>query len=297
MAKKQEVKRIVKFNKQKVGDMAKRVPSVGRMQLWKFLMGSRMGNCFKINLIAVVAFIPVIYVLVNLLTLNLTANGNLPYTSFIGVGFPVVIDVMERAFVTSQELLLKWGVYLLPCALFLSCFLVTPAIYCARNLIWSEGHFHFKAIFRAFKFNWLNSLIISFITGAFAFGIAYAIYFIRDSLFYSGTTFLNVSAIILLALVGLYLLITTLYAISISVTYKENILLVYRDAIVLTAKIALQNVVILIAVVAPVVLMAFLVNTMFMFLVLMVFLFIGFSFMILTWEVFAQYVFDLINQR
>ncbi|MEG2116269.1 MAG: hypothetical protein RRZ69_01140, partial [Clostridia bacterium] len=208
MAKKQEVVRIVKFNKQKVGDMARRSPSVTRPQLWKFLMGSRMGNCFKINLLAVVAFIPVILALVNIFSSNVNANGNLPYTSFLGAGYPVVVDVLERAFVTSQEIFLKWGVYVLPAAMFISCFLVTAALYAARNLIWSEGFFHAKSILTAFKFNWANGLIISFITGLLTFGGAYAIYFIKSSLFYNGANLWNISAIVALAIFGLFALVT-----------------------------------------------------------------------------------------
>ncbi|MEG2001595.1 MAG: hypothetical protein RR107_00710 [Clostridia bacterium] len=292
---KQQAPRIVKFQKQKVGDMARRSPTVSRPQLWKFLMGSRMGNCFKINLLAVVAFIPVIFALVSIFSLNINANGNLPYTSFLGAGFPVVVDVMERAFVTSQEIFLKWAVYILPSAMFVSCFLIIPALYAARNLLWSEGHFHAKAILSAFKFNWLNGLIIAFVVGIVTFGGAYAIYFIRNSLFYNGANFGNIASIVALALFGVFALITTLYAMSISMTYKESILLVYRDAVVLTVRIALQNIVIIVLVLAPIILMGFLMSTMFVAFMFTLFLFIGFSFMILTWEDFAQYVFDIID--
>ncbi len=287
-------RKLVHFEKQKVGDLAKREPTVGRFQLWKYLMGTRMTQAFKINIAAVLCFAPLIFVLVQMLGANLTVNNSLPFTSFIGVGYPVVVDAVEKAFVSSQEAFLFWGVYLAPPALFLSLFLSVSARYAVRNYIFTEGKFHFKSLFKAFKFNALNSLVISAITAVVSFGVLYAVYYLRGLFFYSPSIVLPVIYSVLLGIFTLLFVIITFYTMTIAETYKQNVFLSYADGIKLTFKILLQNVVFAIVALVPPVIVYLSIGSMLFAFVFTLYLFLGLVFTMLTWQIFAHYVFDLV---
>ena len=287
----------IQFEKQKIGDMAKRQNTVGRFQLWKFLMFSRFGNNFKINVLGFLGLAPILYVLFNMVTLNLSSAASLPFTSFVGVGYPLVTDSLESAFVASQQIFLNFGVFMLPLAVFLSMFLTVPAQYAARNYIWSEGYFHFKHIGKAFKLNGLRRLVIGFITALITLLVTYLIYLLRNAIFFEGYSFVIILAIAGIAILSVFSILVTLYVMSISMTYKSTLIGAYLDAVKLTFKVLVQNLVMLVPTLFPVVLVYLTLTFMSMLLPLVftAIIFMGISWMFITWESYAQFVFGLIE--
>ena len=288
---------VIKFNKQKVGDMAKRQTEVGRIQLWKFLTFSRFGNNFKINLLALLGLAPIVYILYAMFSENFAAVANLPFTSFVGVGYPLVTDSLESAFVASQAIFMNYAVFMLPIAVFISMILTIPAQYAARNFVWSEGFFHFNHIFKSFKLNIVNRTFIGVLSALITLFATYMIYLIKNSLFYNGYSFLTILAIIGIAIFCVLAVLVTLYAMSISMTYKSSIVAVYSDAVGLTIKVLVQNLFVLIPVVFPIVLIYGIIAFVPMLLPIAftAIMFIGVSWIFITWEVYAQYVFGLVE--
>lgn len=289
---------LVKFHKQKVGDMAKRLPtSEGRFGLWKFLFSQGMSSMFQMNVSAFVCFLPVIAV-IYLYAMGVTSiSSSLPFTSFVGVGYPSVVDASAKAFNATQELFLRFGVLLFPAALFLSLYLSQSVQYAMRNFVWTEGHFAFKTLFRSFRFNWKQPIAISLITSLFAMGLMYLVYLFRAYLFANGWNFVAVLIIIGLCALALFVAMITMYAYSISLTYREGLFYIYRDACVLTVRLIVTNLMISVAVLLPLILVAALLKTSLITFIIMMIFFIGFAYMLLTWTVYSQYVFDLATNK
>lgn len=289
---------LVYFHKQKVGDMAKRLPTAeGRWGLWKYLFAQGMTGMFQLNVSAFICFLPVIVVAYLFAMGSMSISSSLPFTSFIGAGYPAVVDAAEKAFTSTQELFFEFGVLLMPCALFISLYLSQSVQYAMRNFVWTEGHFKFKTLFKSFKFNWKQPIFISLITSVIAMGIFYLVYLLRAYLYLHGWNVWAVLMVIGIAAVALFVVMITMYAYSISITYKESLLAVYYDAVFLSIRLFVTNILVEIAVLAPIALVALLTSTAFGMLVIMAMVFIGFSYMLLTWAVYSQYVFDLATNK
>ena len=256
-----------------------------------------MTSMFQINVSAFLCFLPVIAVIYLYV---LSANGvssSLPFTSFVGAGYPSVVDASAKAFDLTQKLFMRFGVFFLPLAIFVSTYLSQTVQYAMRNFVWTEGHFSFKTLFKAFKFNWKQPIFISLLTAVFSMGVMFLVYLFRNYLYVNGWNVWAVLIVIGLALVSLFFVIVTMYAYSISITYREGIFAVYRDAVVLTVRLIVTNLFITLAVLLPIGLLFALMNTAFASIVLMVIIFIGFAYMLLTWTVYSQYVFDLATNK
>ncbi len=289
---------LVYFHKQKVGDMAKRLPTAeGRWGLWKYLFSQGMTGMFQLNVCAFICFLPVIAVVYLYAMSSISISSSLPFTSYIGAGYPAVVDAAAKAFALTQELFMQFGVLLFPAALFLSMYLSLTVQYAMRNFVWTEGHFKFKTLFKAFKFNWKQPILISLVTSVIAMGLTYAVYHLRNYLYLNGWNVWAVLIVVGLAAIALFVVIVTMYAYSISLTYKESIWAIYYDSVLLTVRLLVTNILIAIAVLAPIGLVIGLMQTSFGLLVMMLMLFIGFAYMLLTWTVYSQYVFDLATNK
>lgn len=289
---------LVYFHKQKVGDMAKRLPTAeGRWGLWKYLFAQGMNGMFQLNVCAFICFLPLIAVVYLYAMSAVSISSSLPFTSFIGAGYPAVVDAAAKAFALTQEIFMQFGVLLLPCALFISMYLSLTVQYAMRNFVWTEGHFKFKTLFKAFKFNWKQPIFISLITSIIAMGEMYLIYLFRNYLYLNGWNFWAVLIVVGLAAVALFVVIVTMYAYSISITYKESLFAIYYDAVLLTVRLFITNILIAVAVLAPIGIVIGLLQTSLGLLVMMLMLFIGFAYMLLTWTVYSQYVFDLATNK
>lgn len=293
MKEKQTAVRPVKFYKQKVGDLAKRIPTVeSRFALWKGLMFDKMNNSIKINLVAMICFLPIIVIITVMANSFNAVSNSLPFSSYIGVGYPTIIDATSKAFAETQGVLLRAGVFTMPIALFISLVLGISALYATRNFVWTEGDFRLKTLIRAYKFNF-QSVLIALLVSLVFMGYMYVIYLFRGMLFSDGWTFLSVLALIGIIAVGVVLLMVAMYAFSISITYKENVFLVFRDAFVLTFKAFFLNLMMTIATLLPVGLILLTSGSFLFSLVLIAGLFIGFTYVLTVWTVYSQYVFDV----
>ncbi|MBR6692783.1 MAG: hypothetical protein IKL61_02405 [Clostridia bacterium] len=293
MKEKQTAVRPVKFYKQKVGDLAKRLPTVeNRFALWKGLMFDKANNSIKLNLVALVCFLPIIAIAVVMANSFNTVSNSLPFSSFIGVGYPTIIDATSKAFTETQGVLLRAGVFTLPVALFISLVLGISVLYATRNFVWTEGDFKFKTLIKAYKFN-LQSILIALIVSLVFMGYMYVIYLFRGMLFSDGWTFLTVLALLGIVAVGVILLMVAMYSFSISITYKENVFLVFRDAFVLTFKAFFLNLMITVATFAPIAILILTAGSFLSTLCMMICLFIGGTYLLTVWTVYSQYVFDV----
>lgn len=282
----------VKFRKQKKGDLKKRTLGNNFIDHLKKMFRDDFSGLFRINLVMVFCALPLIYILFNYVT-NLLAFGiSLPYSSFLGAGYPLITDVSAISFESSQAAFMKFIVIALPAALFITLYLLQMAHYETRNFIWSDGTFKFKRMFKTFKFNAISRIWPSLITAAGTMGFAYLLYLLRGSAYLSGWGFVQIIEAVLLGAGAALFYIISLFALSINMTYKENIFAVYYDAIILTFKYFVRNLLIFIIISVPAIIICLLLTSQLVLLMLLVFVFAGFIFMGLCWESYVQAVFS-----
>ncbi len=281
---------------QKSKDLLKRVPTMGRTALFKKLMIGGLSDVVKINLASIIALFPVIYFLVQIFTQFSTIQSNLPYSSFFGAGYPAVVESAEIAFVATQEVIKSYFL-MLPLAITLSLFLLISTGYQVRNFIYTEGFFKFKTFFKAFKFNWLNGLVLAVIGGALSFGGIYMVYTLRSILFYGGLSFVNVLYCALFGVLAFIVLCVLFYAYSLTLTYKGTFAGVLRDSFYLTFRFPLPNFVIMLATLAPFAIIALAPAGIFFSLIIMAFALVGITYMQLVFSVYSQFMFDRVTGK
>ncbi len=275
------------------GDCERRSVPKSRYQLCKDLMTGHIKEVFKINILMLLFFLPLLIVIF-LSVINAETNSMLyPFGTNLGVGYPAVPDLQG----TSQWLAFQNGMrtgIMIALASIVASVGLAGGMYAVRNLIWTEGVFIAKDFWRGVKLNYVNAL-----QAALFFCAAYLL----------TTTAINVSELniamqegnvalwrtsqvvswILLAIASMM----TLWMIALGVTYKTNLFNLLKNSFLLMVGTLPQTV--FFGAIAILPFAAFLlgaVNSLFTSFALMMMTLISFAFSLLVWLSFAQWVFD-----
>lgn len=275
------------------GEGTRRSSSKSRYQACKDLLKEHLKELSIINLLMLIFFIPLIVVLT---VSYIYSRGNAilyPFGANLGIGYPAMPDLQG----TSEWLSFQSGLYTCLGVLFASIIAsvgLAGGMYAIRNLIWTEGRFVVKDFWRGVKLNYKNALqaALFFCTALLLtlttinvseFSIAMgtgSVVWLRIS---------QVSCYVLLAVAALM----TLWMIAFSVTYKANFLELFKNSFLLMIGTIFQTVFFALIALLPFAL--FLIGGFggFLSTIALTLLFlISFSFSLLVWLSFTQWVFD-----
>lgn len=267
--------------------------SKSRYQVCKDILKEHLKEVSIINVLILLFFIPLIIVL----TIGyIYAQGNsvlYPFGSNLGVGYPAMPDLQG----TSEWLSLQSGLYTCLGVLVASAVAsvgLAGGMYSIRNLIWTEGRFVVKDFWRGVKLNYKNALqtalffcIVLLLTIAEINVVDFNI-----AMGAGQVVWLRISQVVCYILLAVASLMS-LWMISFGVTYKTTFLGLLKNAFLLMVGTIFQTVFFAVIALLPFALFLFgefggLMNMIALTLMFLV----SFSFALLVWLSFTQWVFD-----
>ncbi len=145
------------IGKERSEDYARSTLPTSRWALFWDILKGRFGKLVLVNLFMVVTFLPVAAVIV-LRVLDIGANGAVgPYAGGLGVGYPVLPDLVGYAENIVFYSDLVWFGLLIPAAA-IAALGIAGGGYIIRNLIWTEGIFVANDFLRGIRRNYWNVL-------------------------------------------------------------------------------------------------------------------------------------------
>ncbi len=282
---------------QREGEPLSKAHAVGRFSLFGAILKGRFGRLMLVNSILLLSALPLILLLMYRYLAIDASELTGPYGAGLGVGYPVLPQIpglLEYNIFRSD--LFFFGMIIPAAAIFAVG--LSGAAYLCCNLIKTEGVYHFSDLKRGISQNFFPVL-----SGVLLF--TFLLFFVRTThtVLDWQVTMGTAQWVAILVKVFIYLLLSivlmvALWMISLGVGYKLGLWKLFKNAVVLTVGTFPQTVFFAALAGAPVLLL--LLGKGFFFVIAIVFFsLIGFSFCVLLWMSYSQWVFDkyLIPER
>ena len=280
--------------KERSEEYARSTLPTNRWQLFWDIFKGNFGKIVKVNLLTLIFFIPLIAVIV-IYSMLVQSNGIIyPFGANLGVGYPAVPGQAGL-----YELLSLQNNFLLFIGIAISSIIASVGLsggmYVVRNMVWTEGIFVSNDFWRGIKLNYKNALQTALFFCIMLFLSGTLIAFADFSLATGGLSkwqkiWMHVSRATSYLLI-VFSAMLTLWMIALGVNYKFKFFQMLKNAFLMTIGTLPQT--IFFGVIALLPFALFLINSSFMMVIaIFVGLLFGFSFALLVWLDFAQWVFD-----
>ncbi len=275
---------------EKSEDYARSTLPTNRWQAFFDILKGRLGKLCIINLLIIVFFAPILFLIVTRL-LYIVGSGTIyPFGSNLGVGYPAAPDltgVAESLMLTTD--LLFYGAFVL-CG-FIAAIGLAGGSYVIRNMIWTEGVFVAHDFWKGIGKNYVNALQATLLCTIFLFLTKYlcnlADYMIAIGV--GSVAWLTVAKVACYVVLA-FAIMVSLWILALGVSYKQGFWQIFSNAFILTAGTLPQSVFFCLCAALP--LAFFLLGDFFVSLGIVCVLLIGLSFALLVWFSFAQWTFD-----
>lgn len=259
-----------------------------RWGVFKDVFLGRIGAMAKVSLLTFLFTLPAIIWFVYSSLYSQADSVMTPYSSNLGLGYPVVIDAVEIG--QARDLMNTIRTFLISIPLVMFAGLgFAGAFQTLKRISWGEGVPVAPTFFKGIKDNWLQFMGIFLYLGTALFVLMYSIS--AYNAVYSMSGGLR-GAILALGIVQFVIALNLiLYMTTQTVTYKLGILGVLKNSMLFSIALLPQNLFFIALSLLPVVLVLLLPVSISMLLWILIAV-LGFSYMILIWTVFAHWVFD-----
>lgn len=246
-----------------------------------------------INVLVLLFFVPGIAVII-FRNVYIGSFGIIyPFNTNFGVGYPAVLGAvgLEESIILSSDLLFFSLLILMG---FIAAIGVSGGAYSVKKLIGSHGEFTVKGFFHGVKVSYFNTIIPVTLFLAFLFAAVvindWANYVIACGAAPAWPTVAKVCIIIATVVVGLI----SLWMTAVGVSYKVGVWQTVKNSFVLFTATPIQSIFFAAFALVPVWLLMIFNSGGFMYtLVLILCMFFGFSFILIVWMSYTQWVFDL----
>lgn len=267
-----------------------------RWQLFWDIFKGNFGKIVKVNLLMIIFFLPTIAILFINGVVGDSQGIFYPFSANLTIGYPAVPGQTGLA-----EMLTFQSNQILYIALIVSMAIASVGLsggmYVMRNMIWTEGIFVTNDFWRGVKLNYKNALqttlfftIVLTICGLLISGVELI------TAIQGGNVWLDISAGISYGMIGFALLIS-FWMIALGVNYKYTFWTMFRNAIIITIGALPQSLFFGAIALIPYALLYIPVELFILISLGIIFVF-GFSYTLLVWLDFAQWLFDkFINPR
>ena len=280
--------------KEKSEEYARSTLPTNRWQLFWDIFKGNFRKIFKINVLILVFFIPLIAVIIFGSLFSDTYGSILGFGVNIGVGYPAMpaLQGIAEFLILRIELLICFGIVL---SSFIAAVGLAGGMYVIRNMVWTEGIFVANDFWRGVKLNYKNAL-----QTALFFSLAYLI----------GKTFINVSEFMLasgtlengqaillrISQITSYLFIgiatmMSFWMLALGVNYEMKFKLLFKNSFLIGIGTFPQTIFFGAIALLPFLLFLIPVN-FFTALGVIIGILFSFAFTLLVWLDFAQWVFD-----
>lgn len=242
----------------------------------------------KISLLTFLFTLPAVAWLV-IMNIVLQVDAQLiPYSSNIGIGYPVVVDAALMGQYRTFMYNVQTYAILIP-LIMIAGIGFAGAFHVMKLLGWGEGVSVGGTFFQGIKRNWASFLWIFLYAGISLFVFMFCI------MAYGYLTEINTvvrAIMIALAVVQLVLMLCMLlYLCTQTVTYKLGFMGLVKNSLLFAIALFPQNVFFIALSLLPVIIIMFLPLQIGIFF-WMIFLFLGIAYIVLVWTVYSQWVYD-----
>lgn len=276
-------------------DCARKAPPKSRYQLFKDIFSGSFWNLVKINLLMLLFFLPLLFVVGRAVLLSISDGILFPFGANLGVGYPAMPPLQGASQMLAVDSWIQTG-GLIVLASIVAAVGLAGGMYAIRNVIWTEGKFVFKDFWRGIKLNFSDAL-----QAALFFTIVLLIAQMTSNLvefnIACGATgaarvWLRISQVLSYILLGISACMA-LWMIALGVNYKMSFFTLFKNSFLMTFGTFPQTV--FFGVVAMIPFIALLlvgVSEIFLGVALGAVTLFAFSYTLLVWLSFAQWVFD-----
>ena len=280
--------------KEKSEEYARSTLPTNRWQLFWDIFKGNFGKIVKANLLILLFFIPLLAVII-ISDMIMDANNIMyPFGANLGVGYPATPTLRG-----VPEMLVLQGELFSFIAILITSFIaavgLSGGMYVIRNMVWTEGIFVANDFWHGVKLNYKNALQAAlFFSLILTLGkslINFADFTLAvGSVSKTQTVFLKISQVTSWLLIILSAMMT-LWMVALGVNYKMTFMMLIRNSFIISIGTFPQTVFFGILALLPFVLLSFGVMLLTVIATILVLLF-GFSYALLVWLDFGQWVFD-----
>ncbi len=279
--------------KEKSEEYARSTLPTNRWQLFWDIFKGNFGKMVKINLLTVIFFVPLFAVLI-LCSLVSEAGGQIyPFGSNVGIGYPAfpALKGQAEALRLQNDFVLYLGILITSV---IAAVGLSGGMYVMRNMVWTEGIFVTNDFWRGVKLNFKNALQTALLFS----GVLFACGMMLDASALALATSVSKTQRVLLYIsqgtswaIIVFALMISLWMIALGVNYEMKFFTLLRNAAVLSFGTLPQTVFFGILALWPFALLM-VGQTFIIVIATMLTLFLSFSYALLVWLDFAQWVFD-----
>lgn len=283
--KRQGIVQRMMFGNDNKPDLTPERMQMSKWAMFKYLFFSRFGTMVLLNVLTALFALPAVAVMV-LFYLNISvAGGYVPYSSNIGIGYPVVTDALMQGAITTFTYQMMEYLILVPCIAIFALG-VSGNLYVMRKLIWDEPTRTAKDFFRGIKKCWLPSIVIGFVFGLTLWVVMFSFgYF--DA--YRLPTSLKALSITLSMILLVVMILFTSFFMTQTAAFNMRPMALIRNSILFVVGTNIMSIIFIGIALIPVYLMF--IPGILMILV-MIYVFIGFSFTTLVISLYCHFCYE-----
>lgn len=259
-----------------------------RWQVFKDVFFNRIGAMVKLSLLSVLFCLPAVAWLILMNTVKQLDASMIPYSSNLGIGYPVVTDALMIG--QYRTFMYEVQSYLILIPLIMVGGVGLAGTFNVLKLFgWGEGVSVVGPFFRGIKENWKNFMLSFLFAGMSTFLLVFTI----SAYNYMSTLSLALRVIALVVGIVQFVLMLCmlLYMCTQAVTYKLGFFRLTRNAFIFAISLIFHNVFFIFLSLIPVILLLILPTSIALF-GWMIFILLGPAYIILVWTVFSQWVYD-----
>lgn len=280
--------------KERSEEYARSTLPTNRWQLFWDIFKGNFGKIVKSNLLIFIFFIPMLLVIV-LGSLFTDANNLIyPFGAGLTIGYPAAPDIQGLSEILSMqsENLVLLGIVLTS---FITAIGLSGGMYVVRNMVWTEGIFVANDFWRGVKLNYKNalqtalffSLVLALCWSAVN---ACELMLATNSMEKWQEIMLTASMVISYTLIA-FAAMMSFWMIALGVNYEQKFFTLFKNAALITIGSLPQT--LFFGVIALLPFALFLIqNSLFLMIAITVLLLFGFTWALLVWLDFAQWLFD-----
>lgn len=264
--------------------------SVGRFALYFAVLKGRFGRLMLVNALALLCALPLIAIVMYRYLAIAASEMTGPYGAGLGVGYPLLPKITGLLEYNAFQSDIFFFALLIPAAAIFAIGL-SGGMYLCRNLIKTEGVYNFSDFKRGIKQNFLPVLlgVLLFMVTLFLFQTVVNATEWRVAV--GSPKWVAVLAKVIGYILLFFVMMVSLWMISLGLGYQLGAWGLFKNALVLTVGTFPQTLFFAALTAAPALLLV-LGRGFFFAIALIFFSFIGFSFSMLLWVSYTQWVFD-----
>jgi len=288
------IQRLIIGSEKSEGYARASLPSNRWELFWDILKG-RFGKLIIVNLLMLLFFIPLVALLFLHYSAMISYGTSAPFGQGFGVGFMAPQSMV--GFPETITFNVNLVIYLfMPIAFMIASIGISGGAYVIRNMVWTEGIFVANDFWRGIKQNvkqiLLVALLYSIVFYGFTISLALANKMIVEGI---GVTWLLVMSKVVSYIVIIFISIMVAHMITMVVTYKVTFRQLIKNSFIFTIGLLPHNIVFTVAGLLPMVFLFF--SGIMAVIGYLLIIFFAFSFYLLVWTDYCQWIYDKINDK